>query len=39
MEYILFMIMRQKTRFKNFRNIGYWYQLLVHEWAIYRYQP
>jgi len=24
--------MKQKTRFKNFGNIGYRYQLLVHEW-------
>jgi len=29
--------MKQKTRFKNFGNIGY--RLLVHEWPIYRYQP
>jgi len=31
--------MKQKTRFKNFGNVGYWYWLLVHEWLIYRYWP
>jgi len=31
--------MKQKTRFKNFENIGYQYRLLVHEWPIYRYRP
>jgi len=33
--------MKQKTRIKNFGNIGYRYLLLVHEWPIYRhpYQP
>jgi len=27
--------MKQKTRFKNFGNSGYRYQLSVHEWLIY----
>jgi len=26
--------MKQKTRFKNFGNIGYQYRLLAHEWPI-----
>jgi len=30
--------MNQKTRFKIFGNIGYRFQLLVHEWLIYWYQ-
>jgi len=30
--------MNQKTRFKNFGNIGYRYQLSVHEWLKYQYQ-
>jgi len=32
--------MKQKTRFTNFRSIGYWYQLSLHEWhewPIYQY--
>jgi len=28
--------MKQKTRFKNFRNIAY--RLSVHEWPIYRHR-
>jgi len=31
--------MKQKTRFKNFGNIGYQYRLSVHEWPIYQYRP
>jgi len=31
--------MKQKTRFKNFGNIGYRYWLSVHEWPIYQYRP
>jgi len=31
--------MKQKTRFKNFGNIGYWYWLSAHEWLIYQYHP
>jgi len=33
--------MKQKTSFKIFENIGYWYRLPVHEWPIYphRYRP
>jgi len=31
--------MKQKTRFKNFGNIGYQYRLLVHEWLMYQYRP
>jgi len=30
-------MMKQKTRFKNFGNIGYW--LSIHEWSIHRYRP
>jgi len=30
--------MKQKTRFKNFGNVVYRYQLSVHEWAMYWYQ-
>jgi len=39
MEYIIFLIMKQKPRFLNFGNICYWYRLSVHEWPIYQYQP
>jgi len=35
----MFLIMEQKARFKNFRNIGYQYQLSVHEWLMYQYRP
>jgi len=31
--------MKQKTKLKTFGNIGYQYQLLVHEWLIYWYRP
>jgi len=37
MEYIIFLIMKQKTRFNNFGNIRYW--LLVHKWWIDWYWP
>jgi len=37
MEYIIFLIMKQKTRFNNFGNIRYW--LLVHKWRIDWYWP
>ena len=37
MHYIF--ITKQKTRFRNFENIAYWYRLSVHEWPIYQYQP
>jgi len=29
--------MKQKTRYKNFGNIGYRNWLSIHEWPIYRY--
>jgi len=31
--------MKQKTRFTNFRNIGYQHRLSIHEWPIYWYRP
>jgi len=31
--------MKQKSRFKNFGNIGYRYRLSVHKWPMYRYRP
>jgi len=31
--------MKQKTRFKNFWYIGYWYRLSVQEWPIHQYHP
>jgi len=31
--------MKQKTRFKNFGNIGYQYWLLVQKWSIWIYWP
>jgi len=34
---MIFLIMKQKTRFKNFGNIGY--RPSAHEWPIYRYRP
>jgi len=37
MEYIIFLIMKQKGRFKIFGNFQY--RLSVHEWSIYRYRP
>jgi len=31
--------MKQKSRFENFRNIGYQYRLSVHAQPIYRHRP
>jgi len=32
-------VKKQKTRFKNFGNIGYRYRLSVHGWLMYQYRP